>query len=180
MAQIWECLLSIITCRYISLNFNLMANEMAQTLHRWRHWVIFLFTLYNVLLSENNKEIYGWAFTRSSKYLIIDSIYGSLIDSTQQEGPQWLKGKWKLFTFPTCDFIWFSSFVGWDVRNPNPKISRSYELYRRRYSTSRFREWAYGISATPFRGWFTGLCNKPPPVVEAKAWCESANNLKLK
>ena len=43
----------------------------------------------------------------------------------------------KLFTFPTCDFIWDSSFVVWDVRNPNPKISRSYELYRRRYSTSK-------------------------------------------
>ena len=25
----------------------------------------------------------------------------------------------------------------WDVRNPNPKISWSYELYRRRYSTSK-------------------------------------------
>ena len=38
---------------------------------------------------------------------------------------------------PTCDFIWDSSFVAWDVRNPNPKISRSYELYRRIYSTSK-------------------------------------------
>ena len=28
-------------------------------------------------------------------------------------------------------------FVVWDVRNLNPKISRSYELYRRRYSTSK-------------------------------------------
>ena len=43
----------------------------------------------------------------------------------------------KLFTFPTCDFIWGSSFVVSDVRNSNPKISRSYELYRRRYSTSK-------------------------------------------
>ena len=31
--------------------------------------------------------------------------------------------------------IWDSSFAVWDVRNPNPKISRSCELYRRRYST---------------------------------------------
>ena len=37
--------------------------------------------------------------------------------------------------------MWFhrdSSFVVWHVRNPNPKISRFYELYRRRYLTSKF------------------------------------------
>ena len=48
-----------------------------------------------------------------------------------------ITGKWKLFTFPTCDFMLDSSFVAWDVRNLNPKISRSYELFRRRYSTSK-------------------------------------------
>ena len=71
-------------------------------------------------------------------------------------------------TFPTCDFIWDSSFVVWDERNPNPKISRSYELYRRRYSTSKIQTLVCGISATPFSGWFMGLRNKPPPAVEEK------------
>ena len=42
-----------------------------------------------------------------------------------------------LNTFPTCYFIWDSSFVVWNVRNPIQKISRSYELYCRRYSTSK-------------------------------------------
>ena len=37
----------------------------------------------------------------------------------------------------TCDFILGSNFVVWDVRNPYPKISRSYELHRQRYSTSK-------------------------------------------
>ena len=45
-----------------------------------------------------------------------------------------------------------SSFVVWDVRNPNPKITRSSELYPGDIQLQRFRTWAYGISVTPFRG----------------------------
>ena len=44
---------------------------------------------------------------------------------------------------PTCDFIWDSSFVVLAVRNPNQKVPRSYELYRRRYSTSKI--WIIGL-----------------------------------
>ena len=50
----------------------------------------------------------------------------------------------------------------------------------RNIQLKRFRAWAYGISATPFRGEFIGLRNKPAPLVEAKMWCESAHNSKLK
>ena len=48
-----------------------------------------------------------------------------------------LRSNLKLFTFPTCDFIWDNSCVVLAVRNPNQKVSWSYELYRRRYSTSK-------------------------------------------
>ena len=44
---------------------------------------------------------------------------------------------------PTCDFILDSSFVVWDVRNPNPKVLRSYKFYRRRYSISKI--WIIGL-----------------------------------
>ena len=90
-----------------------------------------------------------------------------------------LKGNCCLFTFPTRDFIWDSSFVVWDVRNPNPKISRSYELYRRSGpEIFNFQDFKHGfvpcgISATPFSSWFMGLRNKPPPAVDAKPYSAS-------
>ena len=41
---------------------------------------------------------------------------------------------------------------------PTSSIARDIQL-------QRFRAWACGISATPFRGWFMGLRNKPPDSV---------------
>ena len=40
----------------------------------------------------------------------------------------------------------------WDVRNPNQKVSRPYELYPRTYSTSKVAISSYAIFATAFRG----------------------------
>ena len=49
--------------------------------------------------------------------------------------------------------------VVWEVRDPNPKISRSYELYRRDIQLQRFQTWAYEISATPLEAdsWAYGI-----------------------
>ena len=37
-------------------------------------------------------------------------------------GKKWQYSERKLFTFPTCDFNWDSSFVVWAVRNHNQKF----------------------------------------------------------
>ena len=72
---------------------------------------------------------------------------GQPVTQSQSNGQS---GRRKLFTFPTCDFFWDSSFVVLTVRNRNQKVSRSYETHRRRYSTSKI--------------WIIGLCNFRYPI----------------
>ena len=70
--------------------------------------------------------------------MLLQRVIGELlVTKLSKRNRLFLKDIVQLFTFPKCDFNWDSRFVVWAVRNPNQKVSRSYELYRRRYSTSK-------------------------------------------
>ena len=79
----------------------------------------------------------------------------------------------KLFTFPTCEFIWNSSFVSLTVRNSNQKVSQSYKLYHRRYWTSKdFDYWLMQyplalphLEVIHWLTWYTATCGRSKKVV---------------
>ena len=72
-----------------------------------------------------------------------------LYASSKKELKLCLKESWKLFPFPACDFIWYSNFVVLAVRNSDQKVSRSYELSHRIYSTAKFKDFDYWLTQFP-------------------------------
>ena len=94
--------------------------------HAWCMSLLMLMNLYFILKSWSL-----WAFAfRVGRYRCCDS---HLLTLFQIE----IEGNCSPSQHVILSEFWDSSFVVWDVTNPNPKISRSCELYRWRYSTSK-------------------------------------------